>query len=206
MDAKGTLYIIAAASGTGKTSLAEALAQKITDLKISISHTTRVVSVQEEVNRHYFYVTVQEFEQLIQANKFLEYARVFGNYYGTSREFVEQQLCRGIDIILDIDWQGARQIREKMPCKTIFLLPPSKQELRQRLERRQRESTQVIEERLRVAGSEIAHYQEFDYIIINDNFSHALADLEAIVRANRLQLGCQRNRYEKLLAELIEDC
>ena len=200
---RGTLYIIAAASGTGKTSLARALAQKTDNIKISISHTTRPIGAKEEANRHYFYVTMEQFEELIRRDSFLEYARVFNNYYyGTSREFVEQQLASGIDIILDIDWQGARQVREKMACQTIFLLPPSKTELRQRLEKRQREDSRLIAERLRIASSEISHYQEFDYIIINDNFDSALADLEAIVRANRLLLAKQQLKYRALLADL----
>ena len=204
-EQRGTLYIIAAASGTGKTSLAEALVQKVENLRISISHTTRPMGAKEEANRHYFYVTTAQFEELIQRGCFLEYARVFNNYYGTSRDFVEQQLACGTDIILDIDWQGARQVREKIACQTIFLLPPSKIELQRRLESRQREDLRLIAERLQIASLEMSHYQEFDYIIINDNFDRALADLEAIIRANRLLLAKQQPRYQSLLADLT-DC
>ena len=201
---RGTLYIIAAASGTGKTSLAEALVQKMDNLKISISHTTRPMGAKEKANSHYFYVTTAQFEELIQCDSFLEYAKVLNNYYGTSRDFIEQQLADGMDIILDIDWQGARQVRKKMACQTIFLLPPSKAELQRRLENRQREDSRLIKERLQIANAEISHYQEFDYVVINDNFDHALADLEAIIRANRLLLAKQRLRYRSLLADLTE--
>ncbi|MBU0744068.1 MAG: guanylate kinase, partial [Gammaproteobacteria bacterium] len=154
MKSKGTLYIIAAASGTGKTSLADALSQTVENIEISISHTTRPVRVNEKSSKQYFFVMPKEFEVLIQQRAFLEYAQVFGHYYGTSRQFVEEKLNAGIDVILDIDWQGARQVRKQIECTSIFLLPPSVAELRQRLEKRKREDSQVIEQRLAAASSD----------------------------------------------------
>ena len=205
MKPKGTLYIIAAASGTGKSSLAQALAQKLPDVKISISHTTRPIRAGELANEHYFFVTKREFEELMKQGEFLEYAFVFGNHYGTSKSLIDQYLSSGIDVILDIDWQGARQIREKTECITIFLLPPSKKELRNRLEKRNRESRQIINERMQAATAEISHYKEFDYLVINDNFDDALCSLETIIRAQRLLLKNQRPKLRMLLDELTTD-
>lgn len=200
----GTVYIIAAASGSGKTSLAKALADSMPQMKISVSHTTRSIRNGEKNGESYFFVAISEFESMIKKNEFLEYAKVFGEYYGTSRSWVVAQLQAGFDVILDIDWQGAAQIRSQFPCcQTVFILPPSRVELRNRLEKRKREETSIIEHRLTVAGSEILHYNEFDYIVINDKFAEALADLQAIVRAERLRLQHQTIRCEKLIAELV---
>jgi len=203
MSTKGTLYIIAAASGTGKTSLAEALSQSLDNIAVSISHTTRPIRANEKDQQHYFFVTIEEFASLIKQQAFLEHASVFGNYYGTSRQAVEEKLNLGIDVILDIDWQGARQVREKIECITIFLLPPSYTELRLRLEKRKREHSRLIEERLSAASSEISHYKEFDYVIINDKFENALLDLQAIVRSQRLRLKNQAIKYNSLIRELL---
>jgi len=186
MKPKGTLYIIAGASGTGKTSLANMLSQTIRDIKVSVSHTTRSLRNNEKDGAHYFFVTKEEFELLVNQDTFLEHAQVFGYYYGTSRLFVEKQLSAGIDVILDIDWQGAKQVRSQIECTSIFLLPPSFAELKVRLERRKREGVDIIEQRLALARFEISHYKEFDYVIINDKFEDALADLQAIVRSKRL--------------------
>jgi guanylate kinase len=202
---KGKLYIIAAASGTGKTSLAEALSQTLENIKISISHTTRSIRANERANQHYFFVTNTEFEKLIAKQAFLEYARIFSYYYGTSRQAVEENLNAGFDVILDIDWQGARQVRDRIECTTIFLLPPSYVELRLRLEKRKRENSGLIEERLSVANSEISHYKEFDYIVINDKFENALLDLRSIVHSNRLRLENQIIKYDNLLEELSKN-
>ncbi len=203
-NTKGTLYIIAAASGTGKTSLAEALARTLEKIKISVSHTTRPIGANEKADLSYFFVTKAEFEKLIAKQAFLEYANVFGYYYGTSKKAVEDHLHAGFDVILDIDWQGARLVRERIACTTIFLLPPSYAELRTRLEKRKREDSLIIEERLAEARSEISHYKEFDYLIINDKFEDALLDLQAIIRSERLRLKNQAAKYNNLLKELLE--
>jgi len=202
MKPKGILYIVAAASGTGKTSLAEALTKTVDNIKISISHTTRQIRANERTGQNYFFVTPEEFESLIEKNAFLEYAQVFDHYYGTSRKWVEEQLNMGIDVVLDIDWQGARLVREQIQCVSIFLLPPSSAELRLRLERRKREDSQIIEQRLATASSEIAHYKEFDYVVINDKFENALADLQVIIRSQRLRLRQQAEKYDTLIKEL----
>ncbi|HBC71730.1 MAG TPA: guanylate kinase [Coxiellaceae bacterium] len=202
MKPKGILYIVAAASGTGKTSLAEALTKTVDNIKISISHTTRQIRANERTGQNYFFVTPEEFESLIEKNAFLEYAQVFDHYYGTSRKWVEEQLNMGIDVVLDIDWQGARLVREQIQCVSIFLLPPSSAELRLRLERRKREDSQIIEQRLATASSEIAHYKEFDYVVINDKFENALADLQTIVQSQRLRLRYQTEKYATLIEEL----
>ena|SRR3989304_7665799 len=203
MKPKGILYIVAAASGAGKTSLAEALTKTVDNIKISISHTTRQIRANERTGQNYFFVTPEEFESLIEKNAFLEYAQVFDHYYGTSRKWVEEQLNMGIDVVLDIDWQGARLVREQIQCVSIFLLPPSSAELRLRLERRKREDSQIIEQRLATASSEIAHYKEFDYVVINDKFENALADLQTIVQSQRLRLRYQTEKYATLIEELI---
>jgi len=203
MNPKGTLYIIAAASGTGKTSLTNALSQTLENIKISVSHTTRPIRINEIANQHYFFVTFEEFEKLIKQQAFLEYAHVFGHYYGTSRQAIEERLNAGFDVILDIDWQGARQVREQIECTTIFLLPPSYPELRLRLEKRKREDSKLIEERLAAASSEISHYKEFDYVIINDKFENALLDLQIIVRSQRLRLKNQIAKCDSLIRELL---
>lgn len=200
----GTLYIIAAASGTGKTSLAKALEQSLPNIKISISHTTRPLRAPEVANQSYFFVDNAVFEKMIAEHAFLEYAQVFGAYYGTARAFVDEQLTRGIDVILDIDWQGAEQIKKLYPqSESIFLLPPSKEELRRRLHKRQRDDAETIEKRLNLASSEIAHAHAFDYIVINDNFALALKDLQTIILANRLRKKPQSEKYADLLKELL---
>ena len=197
------LYIIAAASGTGKTSLTLALAQTMSSIKISISHTTRSIRVGETPDKHYFFVSEYEFLELVRQGVFFEHAKVFGHYYGTSRHIVEKELCQGNDVILDIDWQGARQIKKQIECRSIFLLPPSYNELKLRLEKRKRDDLQIIEERLQIARSEVSHLKEFDYIVINDKFEDALLNLQSIVRTERLLLKNQLVRHSKLIEELI---
>lgn len=205
MNPKGTLYIVAAASGTGKTSLTKALATTEENIKISISHTTRSIRTGEIANQDYFFVDTTTFESLIKQKEFLEYAQVFGYYYGTSRQWVETQLNTGTDIILDIDWQGAQQIRKQISCISIFLLPPSRKELRLRLEKRKREDAKVIEDRMAAASSEIAHCKEFDYIVINDKFATALEDLKAIIHSKRLQYEHQIEKHGMLVSELLKN-
>lgn len=200
----GTLYIIAAASGTGKTSLTKALAASIDNLKISISHTTRTIRHGEQADINYFFVDTSTFEEMIEANQFLEYAKVFDHYYGTSRAWVEKQLQSGVDILLDIDWQGARQIRNNLPCVSIFLLPPSRTELKHRLQQRKRDSEEVIAHRLEKASSEISHYHEFDYVVINNQFDVALQDLHAIIHSQKLYTQRQATVHAKLIHDLLE--
>jgi guanylate kinase len=204
MRSTGTAYVIAAASGTGKTSLAKALVSSLENLKISISHTTRPIKPGEQENVHYFFVQDDIFEQMIARNDFLEYAKVFNYYYGTSRSFMEEQLSVGNDVILDIDWQGAQQIKKGLDnCVSIFLLPPSKDVLRERLRARRRDTDDVIEYRLQMASHEISHYREFDYLVVNDDFDRALRELQSIVVAHRLRQTRQAIENASLLRDLL---
>ena len=205
MKLAGNVYIIAAASGSGKSSLAAELSKTMPDLVVSISHTTRPIKPGELDGKHYYFVTKEKFRELIDKGDFLEYAEVFGNYYGTSRKIVEKQLLSGKDLILDIDWQGARLARERLPCTSIFLLPPSMSELALRLKSRKRDSDQVIAVRMSLASKEISHYKEFDYVVINDKFEEALGDLQAIVRSKRLALASQLARHHKLIASFLKE-
>ena len=205
---QGTLYIVSAPSGAGKSSLITALLDNnpANDMKVSVSHTTRAMRPGESHGIHYNFTTVEDFTQLIQENIFLEYAEVFGNFYGTSRVWIEEQLQQGIDIFLDIDWQGARQIRQLMPeAKSIFILPPSKAELERRLHGRGQDSAEIIAKRMEEACSEISHYNEYDYVIVNDDFSVALGDFNAIIRAERLKQDKQTAKYSKMLNALLAD-
>lgn len=200
---KGTLYIISAPSGAGKSSLISALLETNPTyaMKVSISHTTRNPRPGEQNGIHYHFVPKEEFEALIAQNAFLEHAEVFGNYYGTSRLWIEDNLNKGIDIFLDIDWQGARQIRQQMPlAKSIFILPPSKEELERRLATRGQDSEEVIAKRMSEATSEISHYNEYDYMIVNDDFDVAIIDFKAILRAERLKQDKQAIKYHNMLA------
>ena len=184
---KGTLFIVSAPSGAGKSSLIDALLKRFNlddSLRLSISHTTRAMRPGETDHVSYHFVDKAEFEKLIERNAFYEYAKVFDNYYGTSREIVEQWLNEGKDVLLDIDWQGARQIREQTPgTKGIFIIPPSLEELNRRLVSRGTDSKEVIEGRMNKAMNEISHYNEYDYVIVNDDLERAYEDLTAIVRA-----------------------
>jgi guanylate kinase len=174
------------------------------NLLVSISHTTRPQRQGEQNGLNYHFVPVDEFETLIAQDAFLEYAVVFGHYYGTSRQWLEQQLTQGKDVILEIDWQGARQVRLLVPnCVNIFILPPSKQALLKRLQNRAQDNATVITQRMAAASHEINHYQEYDYLVINDDFTIALADLQAIIKAQRLQCDKQANRYADLIAQLL---
>ncbi len=196
--------MIAAPSGAGKTSLTRALVQTTSQLQISISHTTRGKRADEQHGVHYWFVDPDEFKTMIQAEAFLEYAQVFGHYYGTSRQWVEEQLQAGIDVILEIDWQGARQVQALFPSScSIFIIPPSPELLRERLQTRRQDASAVIEQRLAGASAEVAHYPEFDYLVVNDVFEKALGDLQAIIHANRLKREKQVVKHVKLLAELI---
>ncbi|WP_145493762.1 guanylate kinase [Yersinia aleksiciae] len=205
---QGTLYIISAPSGAGKSSLIQALlkTQPLYDTQVSISHTTRAKRPGENHGEHYFFVSEEEFCQMIDDDAFLEHAKVFENYYGTSRLAIEQVLATGVDVFLDIDWQGAQQIRAKMPtARSIFILPPSKEELDRRLRGRGQDSEEVIAKRMAQAVAEMAHYAEYDYLIVNDDFNLALSDLKTIIRAERLRLGRQKQRHDALISKLLAD-
>lgn len=203
---QGCLFTIAAASGSGKTSLVKALTDSLDNLKVSVSHTTRPMRFGENQGDHYFFISKQQFLNMIGTNQFLEHAEVFGHYYGTSTSWVDEQLQAGIDVILEIDWQGAAQIRKQFPQSTsIFILPPSITVLRERLLRRQQDAIEVIERRLAVANKEISHCVEFDYLVINDNFEHAFADLMTIIKAKRLESKVQMKRHGKLLEDLLQN-
>ncbi|MDX7992113.1 guanylate kinase [Xenorhabdus sp. Reich] len=205
---QGTLYIVSAPSGAGKSSLIQALlkTQPLYDTQVSVSHTTRQARPGENHGEHYFFVTVDEFQNMISHDEFLEYACVFGNYYGTSRKVIEDTLASGVDVFLDIDWQGAQQIRQKMPAaRSIFILPPSKEELLRRLRGRGQDSEEIIAKRMAQAIAEMEHYNEYDYVIINDDFNTALADLQSIIRSERLRLDRQTQRHDALISKLLAD-
>ncbi|MDU6409533.1 MAG: guanylate kinase [Yersiniaceae bacterium] len=206
--AQGTLYIVSAPSGAGKSSLIQALlkTQPLYDTQVSVSHTTRAMRPGEKHGEHYFFVSEAEFCDMIEQDDFLEHAQVFGNYYGTSRAAIEQVLKTGVDVFLDIDWQGAKQIREKMPdARSIFILPPSKEELGRRLRGRNQDSEEVIAKRMAQAVAEMTHFAEYDYLIVNDDFDLALLDLKTIIRAERLRLGRQKLKYDGLITKLLAD-
>lgn len=205
VKSRGNLFILSAPSGAGKSSLINALLKKHTDMKVSVSHTTRSPRPGEENGVHYHFVSTDEFKALIEKNDFFEWAQVFDNYYGTSKQAIESQLDAGIDVFLDIDWQGAQQVRKIMPSvQTIFILPPSKKELEQRLNNRGQDSADVIAGRMAQAQSETSHYNEYDFVIVNDDFDTALADIEMIVMAQRLTLKAQEDRHQVLLNSLLK--
>lgn len=200
----GTLYIISAPSGAGKSSLVKALIDSEPLIRVSVSHTTRGMRPGEQDGVHYHFVDHAQFTAMLERSEFLEHAQVFGNYYGTSQRALEKTLAEGIDLILEIDWQGAQQVRRLMPqAKSIFILPPTLEALRHRLTGRGQDSGEVIEQRMREAVSEMSHYLEYDYLVINDDFSHALSDLKAVFRANQLLQTAQQQRHAGLLSELL---
>jgi guanylate kinase len=204
MSPTGTLYIVAAPSGAGKTSLVNGLLESTADIEVSVSHTTRATRPGEREGVHYYFVSEQLFQQLIVQGQFLEYARVFDHHYGTTRQAVLQRLQQGIDVILEIDWQGARQVRSLMPeSRSIFILPPSLDSLRQRLRDRAQDSEEIIEKRMATAVREMSHYEEFDYLLINDDFATTLAELRAIFIANRQRRDVQIIRSKALLKTLL---
>ena len=204
--ATGTLYIVSAPSGAGKTSLVKALIELTPNLQVSVSHTTRAMRPGEVDGVNYHFTDRDSFLRQVEAGDFLEHAEVFGNLYGTSQSAVEQALAEGHDLILEIDWQGAQQVRRKLPqAHSIFILPPSREALRQRLTQRGQDHDEVIDQRMAEAEAEMSHYVEFDSLVINDTFEHALEDLRAIVRSYRLQTSAQQARYNELLQALLSD-
>jgi guanylate kinase len=201
---KGTLFVVSAPSGAGKTSLVRALRAGLDGFTVSVSHTTRAQRPGEEHGRDYFFVDRPEFERMIEAGAFLEHARVFDNHYGTARATVAAALDEGRDVLLEIDWQGARQIRESMPgCVSIFVLPPSLAALEQRLKGRGQDRPETIARRMRDALSEMSHYDEYDYLVVNDEFAEALAELRAIVAAQRARTARRAGQRRELLAGLL---
>ena len=204
MDRQPRLYVVAAPSGGGKTSLINALLQRDPNLRLSVSHTTRPPRPGEIDGVHYHFIDESRFRKLVAESAFLEHAKVYGHYYGTGRAAVEEKLAAGLDVMLDIDWQGAQQVRKSFPesC-SIFILPPSLQELRSRLTRRGQDSEATIESRMRQARDETAHCSEFDFLVINDDFEAALEDLYSIVHRHRTARSGQQERIASLLAELL---
>jgi len=200
-----TLFIVASPSGGGKSSLIRALLDRDDDVRLSVSHTTRKPRPGEKDGVHYYFVSPAEFERLVEENAFLEHALVFDNHYGTGRVAVEKQLAQGFDVLLDIDWQGARQVRRSFPSsRGIFIIPPSMQTLRERLTARGQDDTSVIERRMRDARSEISHWDEFDYLVINDDFEAALHDLHSIVRTGKPARENQEAKTHEILADFLQ--
>lgn len=203
---KGSLFIITAASGTGKTSLVKQLIATTNDLSVSISHSTRQPRPGEVDGQDYHFVSREVFAAMIKQGEFLEHADVFENFYGTAQSSVEYMLQNGLDVILEIDWQGALQVQKLRPdATTIFILPPDRQSLRQRLSNRGQDSSEVIEKRLAGSVKEMSQYINFDYIVINDNFDVALAELKAIIIANRLTLAKQQERHASRIQQLLAE-
>ncbi|HET7369564.1 MAG TPA: guanylate kinase [Gammaproteobacteria bacterium] len=198
------LYLVSAPSGAGKTTLVRQLVAENPRLTVSISYTTRRQRPSEQDGRDYFFTTEQEFARMVTEGQFLEYARVFDHHYGTGREQVEQSLAAGIDMLLEIDWQGARQVRAAMPdAISIFILPPSRAELERRLRGRRTDSDDVIERRLRDAEADMSHWDEFDYIVVNDNFEHALGQLKSIITGAGHGAHPDRAELKPLMRELL---
>jgi len=203
---KGSLFIITAASGTGKTSLVKQLIATTNDLAVSISHSTRQPRPGEIDGQHYHFVSREIFADMIKQGEFLEHAEVFENYYGTAQSTVEFMLSNGLDVILEIDWQGALQVQKLRPdATTIIILPPDRQSLRQRLSNRGQDSQEVIEKRLAGSVNEMSQYVNFDYVVINDNFDVALAELKSIIIANRLTLTKQQERHAGRIEQLLSE-
>ncbi len=201
---RGTLYIISAPSGAGKTSLVKALTEADSAVRVSVSHTTRDIRPGEENGVNYNFVTKDVFLEMVTHCDFLEHAEVFGNYYGTSQSWVEESLKSGKDVILEIDWQGAQQVRRLMPeALSIFIVPPSKAALQERLDGRGQDSADVIDGRMKEAASESSHYAEFDYLVVNDQFDTALGDLVSILRSRRMRIAAQEEKIINILKDLL---
>lgn len=204
MTTPGTLFTISAPSGAGKTSLVSALAESTADICVSVSHTTRPMRPGEQDGIDYHFVDEASFEKMIEDGAFLEQARVFNNFYGTAQSWVETKLAQGKDVILEIDWQGADQVHHLLPDSiSIFVLPPSRQALENRLKNRGQDKPEVIDQRLAEAAEEMSHYANADFLVINDEFSIALAEIRAIITAKRLESVKQQNRHQLLLQDLL---
>lgn len=200
----GNLYVVAAPSGAGKTTLVKALVDSTPNITVSISHTTRPKRPNETHGENYYFIARNEFEQMIAKHEFLEHAQIFDNLYGTSKKWVKDTLAKGIDVILEIDWQGHQQIKNLFPQTTsIFILPPSLDDLKERLIKRNQDHPDIIEKRLADVKETIQHLPEFDYVVVNDEFDHALHDLQTIISAGRLLQKCQMVRYQHLIDSLV---
>lgn len=205
MTQTGNLYVIAAPSGTGKTSLVKALTDSIENLSVSISHTTRPMRPNEEEGVNYFFVSKDKFMQMVANDEFLEHAHVFENCYGTSKHWVAEKQNHGVDVILEIDWQGHQQIKKLFPDSiSIFILPPSLNDLKSRLEKRNQDKADVIAKRLSDARETVSHVDEFDYLVVNDDFARAASELTTIIEAGRLLEKAQRRKYAGLIANLTQ--
>ncbi len=205
MTELGNLYVIAAPSGAGKTTLVKALVESMSSITVSISHTTRSKRPNEVDGVNYYFLDKPAFQRLIDHGDFLEYATIFDNFYGTSKSWVEQTLIKGTDVILEIDWQGHQQIKRLFPnAISIFILPPSLAQLRDRLITRDQDSQAVIEERLADTRATVKHVPEFDYLVVNDDFDHALGELKTIISAERLHTKRQLKKYAYLIKELSQ--
>ena len=201
---RGTLYIVAAPSGAGKSSIVNAVLQRDPGIALSISFTSRQPRPGERHAQHYHFISADEFKGMIRAGDFFEYAQVHGDWKGTARQSVEPQLCAGKDVLLEIDWQGARQVRDKVQdAVSVFILPPSRAALEQRMRTRGQDSEEVIQRRLAAAQEEMSHYDEFDYVIVNDVFEKAVDEMHAIFTASRLRREAQQIRHEALLRTLL---
>lgn len=201
---RGNLYTVSAPSGAGKTSLVKALVDSLEGIRVSVSHTTRARRPGETDGVNYHFVSAEQFIAMLSESAFLEHAQVFANYYGTSKQWVEEQLAAGMDVILEIDWQGAEQIRRLIPDTIgVFILPPSREALRQRLTGRGQDSQDIIDARMKEATNEMTHYVEAHYLIINDQFDTALHEFRALVISQRLLQSRQSQRHQALLAELL---
>ena len=201
---RGTLFTVSAPSGAGKTSLVNALLAREAHIKVSVSHTTRPIRPGEVDGRDYYFIEPSQFEAMLHKESFLEHAKVFQNYYGTSRQWVESTLESGLDVILEIDWQGAQQVRKLIPeAQSIFILPPSRDSLRERLQGRGQDASEVIERRMQEAINEISHYVDSQWLVINDDFQRALSDLTSIISAQRMRTNNQQQRHHDLLQSLL---
>ncbi len=200
----GTLFIITAPSGAGKTSLVNRLLEEMADIEVSISYTTRPKRPSEHEGVAYHFVDNEEFNKMLAQNVFLEHAIVFSHQYGTSKEWVKQKLTAGIDVILEIDWQGAQQVKKLVPeAVLIFIMPPSQRVLRERLINRAQDEPDVIETRLKALKEEMSHCHEFDYLVVNENFQKALFELKTIIQAERLKYIKQSQKFKDILDNLL---
>lgn len=201
---RGNLFIVSAPSGAGKSSLVAAVLAKDPSISLSISFTTRAPRPGERQGYHYHFVTTDTFKAMIRRDAFFEYARVYGDWKGTAMESVEPQLAAGQDVLLEIDWQGARQVKEQVASAiSVFILPPSRHALEERLRRRGQDSEEVISQRMAAAVYDIEHYDEADYLIINEQFDEAVDQLTAILKASRMRLFAQKERYASLIRSLV---
>jgi guanylate kinase len=200
----GKLFVISAPSGAGKTSLVSSLLAARPSLKVSVSHTTRKPRATEVEGREYYFVTAAQFHELIEQHAFLEHARVFDNYYGTGAAQVREKLAAGNNVLLEIDWQGARQVRRAMPASTsIFILPPTRAALEQRLRERRTDSAETIARRLADASTDMSHYNEFDFVVVNDRFDQAAVDVAAILDGGGRELRASRSELKPLIETLV---